>query len=800
MQFATRVNTILFDSFYKYLCCLGVGDGGDAVLLHGILRVHVIEAKDLPDTDNAFFNISRGDLTDPYLEVKIDNTSLLKTSVKKNCLNPVWDEQFSVPVCHSCIELEIKVKDREHVGGETVGKFQIPAQQLLGGQPVSGWYDLVVNKVGDIQGRVNIWLQFLSTQQMGDMGKVLEDAYFESSGDNCLTLYQDADTPHLPVFAGIENTSGEQYIPTRCWRDLFQAINQAQQIIYITGWSVFTGISLLRGEGRAGDEESNIGELLKKKASEGVKVLIMTWNDKSNDGGLLDGMMGTHDEDTKEFFAGTGVICANVPRDKRSWLGLGGTFVSTCYTHHQKTIVTDAALNDGSGNRRLVAFVGGLDITDGRYDTPEFSLFSTIKTLHAGDFYQNCTPGASNITGPRQPWHDIHARVEGPAAKDICQNFMDRWVIQNSSQADCLASLKNIDLNAAGPHEEGTGGPWVLQVFRSITSDSANFDEGRQAHLHKKYGSFVDNSIERAYINLIRNAESYIYIENQYFLGSAYAWLQDRTTLSQHIIPMEITQKIISKIQYGEQFKVYICIPMYPEGDPTSDASQEILYWQFCTMESMYHKIAKAIEKSGSKGHPQDYLNFYCLGKRESAADVPEDLDCPDDDCPAGIVRKTLRHPIYVHSKLMVVDDDYIVVGSANINQRSLGGNRDSEICIGGYQPSQTMDTTKGSPRGGVHTFRLALWSAHLGGHQHAWHTPSSHECLRQVQEVTSANWSSYTAPEPSHSKVHLLPYPVTISRSGQVSTLKPPFHNFPDTTASVKGSKSGYLPAKLTT
>jgi len=74
-----------------------VVDGGDAVLLHGILRVHVIEAKDLPDTDNAFFNISRGDLTDPYLEVKIDNTSLLKTSVKKNCLNPVWDEQFSCP-------------------------------------------------------------------------------------------------------------------------------------------------------------------------------------------------------------------------------------------------------------------------------------------------------------------------------------------------------------------------------------------------------------------------------------------------------------------------------------------------------------------------------------------------------------------------------------------------------------------------------------------------------------------------------------------------------------------------------
>ena len=36
--------------------------------------------------------------------------------------------------------------------------------------------------------------------------------------------------------------------------------------------------------------------------------------------------------------------------------------------------------------------------------------------------------------------------------------------------------------------------------------------------------------------------------------------------------------------------------------------------------------------------------------------------------------RKTLRFPIYVHSKMMIVDDAYIIVGSANINQRSMAG------------------------------------------------------------------------------------------------------------------------------
>lgn len=37
---------------------------------------------------------------------------------------------------------------------------------------------------------------------------------------------------------------------------------------------------------------------------------------------------------------------------------------------------------------------------------------------------------------------------------------------------------------------------------------------------------------------------------------------------------------------------------------------------------------------------------------------------------------------IYVHSKLMIIDDEVVVCGSANINDRSLMGDRDSEIAI----------------------------------------------------------------------------------------------------------------------
>ena len=44
-----------------------------------------------------------------------------------------------------------------------------------------------------------------------------------------------------------------------------------------------------------------------------------------------------------------------------------------------------------------------------------------------GDFYSNCIVGATKETGPREPWHDCHAKVEGPAALDIMKNFEERW-------------------------------------------------------------------------------------------------------------------------------------------------------------------------------------------------------------------------------------------------------------------------------------------------------------------------------------------------------------------------------------
>lgn len=57
---------------------------------------------------------------------------------------------------------------------------------------------------------------------------------------------------------------------------------------------------------------------------------------------------------------------------------------------------------------------------------------------------------------------------------------------------------------------------------------------------------------------------------------------------------------------------------------------------------------------------------------------------------------------VYVHSKMMVVDDEYVVIGSANINQRSMDGQRDTEIAMGAFQPKHTQAERGGQPKGQV--------------------------------------------------------------------------------------------------
>ena len=112
----------------------------------------------------------------------------------------------------------------------------------------------------------------------------------------------------------------------------------------------------------------------------------------------------------------------------------------------------------------------------------------------------------------------------------------------------------------------------------------------------------------------------------------------------------------------------------------------------------MYHRIGQALIRTGNtETHPTDWLIFLCPGKRERPGEYLERLAPPEDPM-AKIFRDSLRFPIYVHSKMMIVDDKYIIIGSANINQRSMAGTRDTEIAMGKIiytLSSTTLDVCK---------------------------------------------------------------------------------------------------------
>jgi hypothetical protein len=150
-----------------------------------------------------------------------------------------------------------------------------------------------------------------------------------------------------------------------------------------------------------------------------------------------------------------------------------------------------------------------------------------------------------------------------------------------------------------------------------------------------------------------------IYIENQYFLGSSYGWKHEGIKAEEigplQLIPKELSLKIISKIEVGERFIVYVVVPMWPEGVPESASVQVILDWQRRTMEMMYTDIAQALKANEIEANPNDYLTFFCLGNREVKQDgeyEPEEHPEPDTDYIWA--QEARRFMIYVHTKMMI--------------------------------------------------------------------------------------------------------------------------------------------------
>merc|ERR1712194_809803 len=320
--------------------------------------------------------------------------------------------------------------------------------------------------------------------------------------------------------------------------------------------------------------------------------------------------------------------------------------------------------------------------------------------------------------------------------------------------------------------------------------------------LDQKKGRLVDNTIRLTNTHHIRRAEHFIHIESQYFMGSSFMWSKDSTAKCGNLLPAEITYKICEKIAARGPFAVYILLPMWMEGIPQANATHGLLYFQRLTIEAMYQKVQEALvirnANSTDNGlEVTDFLNVYCIGNRETA-ECSQTTGTPKTEDEI-LLSKTRRHQIYVHSKMMIVDDNVALIGTANINQRSMDGCRDSEIMMTSWQPDH-LATKESIPKGDIHAFRLHVWASNTGQMNEVFRHPSSPECVNAMNEIADRNWQKYIAEETTDMESHLLPLPLEFE-GGKIKPRKGLVgRTFPDTKASVLGKHCYTLPQILLT
>ncbi|KAA8490665.1 Phospholipase D alpha 1 [Porphyridium purpureum] len=639
------------------------------------------------------------------------------------------------------------------------------------------------------------------------------------------------------------------------WEELYASLHAAEHLILIAGWSVWHDLRLLRERPWNG-QSLTLGELLHERAERGCTVRVLVWDDPSSlDGREVQGMMGNHDELLVRYFEEKNskvqvLKQARIPAvdpachethscftghvQEKARKSILEKLASSMFTHHQKIVVCDAPLpgalsRDPSANlmprRRLKAFVGGLDLCDGRWDTPEHFLFKHLNTYWKDDFHNFNFPRIEPEYGPREPWHDVHSLIEGHAAVDVLRIFEARWnlvcdynAVRMGPERTSAYRTPVYDADTSRPGafipaaeeaayiERVDPNAWSVQMVRSIDERSSYFPREHAVTFMKK-GRGLDTSVLSAYVHYIRRAKRFVYIENQYFMGSSYAWAltldakegtakrKAYANLAPNPIPMEIALRICRAIREREPFCAFIIIPLWPEGVPESMPVQEILFWQYQTVEMMYRVIAQELQEVNSDARPEDYLQILTLGNREAV--VPSDVATSQSKTSAYWTCVKRRQPIYVHSKLMIVDDAFLIIGSANINERSMAGTRDTEVAACMFQRKHIGSLATGA----IHAFRMNLFAEHMGNNlsQQAALRPELPASAREIAALADHCWKFYCADAPPEKDIpaHIMRYPYSVDKDGLLYALGAA-GMFPDTSAYVRG-KDTFLPDLMT-
>ena len=350
------------------------------------------------------------------------------------------------------------------------------------------------------------------------------------------------------------------------FRAMADAIENARSHVHVTGWHVTPDFALTR------DGAPTILRRLLADVATRIPVRVLIWAGAPLP--VLRPWRGDVRAIREQLVTGTGVQCALDARER------------PMHCHHEKTIVVDDR----------VAFVGGIDLTSfngDRWDTP----------LH---------PPRGAIG-----WHDVAARITGPAVQDVARNFSMRWEATTGERLPA----------ASAPTPTGDV---ELQLVRTVP-------DGMYRHLPK--GEF---RILESYLRGLRAAQRFAYLENQ-FLWSPEILAVLRDKLARPPTP---------------DFRVVLVLPAKPDsgGDDTRG------------------QLGTLVQADGDGGRLLA-CTLYAIGGEKD-------------------------WPVYLHAKVGIVDDAWMTIGSANLNEHSLFN--DTEMNLVTHDARLARQT------------RIRLWAEHL--------------------------------------------------------------------------------------
>jgi len=257
--------------------------------------------------------------------------------------------------------------------------------------------------------------------------------------------------------------------PRDLWENIHDSLLAAKKQVFLAGWWISPEIYLKRPHGKY--PEARLDKVIEKIAARGVKVYILQFREPK--------VMPMQSAWTRECFLGLNNGHKNI-----QYLRHGDITFPYMWSHHEKLVIIDQDL----------AYVGGVDLCLGRWDSPEYKLRDDgpmDEQLWVGKDYQNprikdyvdvhkafednpvVGTGRANI--PRMPRRDIHMRVFGQTALDVAWHFVQRW---NYTRYVSKAQRHGVD---------------PLAIYGAGAAEMMASDhEKQQSHLHDESGAGSD--------------------------------------------------------------------------------------------------------------------------------------------------------------------------------------------------------------------------------------------------------------------------------------------------------------------